>query len=165
MSKFEASQQPGGAHYFLAQLAGDWQGTARTWFEPDQLADVSPVQGQFRVALGGRLAVHEYTGLIEGQPFSGIALHGFDLAENRFVTAWADSCHNGTAIMFSEGERGQWPGTASVLGSYPDGQGGPRWGWRTTLELPEPDHLLVRHYNITPAGEEALGVEFDYRRV
>ena len=164
-TKFETSQAPGGAHHFLAQLIGEWAGTARTWFEPNDLGDESPVQGTIRLALNGRVAVHEYTSSIGDDAFSGIALHAYDLAENRFLTAWADSFHNGTTIMFSEGQVGGWPGSCSVLGSYPDGQGGPRWGWRTELTLPEPDHLMLRHYNIPPGGDEAVAVEFDYRRV
>jgi hypothetical protein len=163
-SKFEVSQQPGGTHFFLAQLAGTWIGTSRTWFEPDQLADESPISGTIRSVLGGRFLLHEYEGVLCGQRVEGIALHGYDLAEERFLTAWVDSCHNGSTIMLSAGERGAWPGPASVLGSYPDGQGGPRWGWRTTVDLPEPDRLLITHYNITPDGSESKAVEWDYRR-
>ena len=53
--------------------------------------------------------------------------------------------------------------TPDVLGSYPAGP--ETWGWRTTLTLKVRDRLILRHYNITPKGEESLGVEFDYRRV
>jgi hypothetical protein len=162
--KFDSSLRPGGAHHFLAQLTGQWAGTARTWFEPDELADASPVNGCIRPVLGGGFVLHEYESSLEGAAFSGIALCGYDLAEGRFVTAWVDSFHNGTALMCSTGPAGGWPGACSVLGSYPDGAGGPRWGWRTELELASPDRLRLRHYNVPPGGAEALAVEFDYRR-
>jgi hypothetical protein len=169
LSKLEQSKQPGGAHAFLASLEGEWEGMARTWFDAGQEAesDISPVKGSFRSILGGRFAMHEYTGTLMGEPLEGVAIHGYDLGEDRFVTAWVDSAHNGSAIMLSEGERGAWPGTSSVLGSYADYStaGHPRWGWRTEITLPEPDRLLVTHYNISPDGEEYTGVEFDYRRV
>lgn len=164
MGKFEDSLQPGGAHHFLARLAGEWAGLSRLWFESDKLADESPVAGSIRLVLGGRFALHEYENTIDQRRVEGIALLGYDLAEQRYVCSWADSFHNGTAIMHSAGVADGAASGCNVLGSYPDGQGGPRWGWRTTLELPEPERLLLRHYNITPQGEEALAVEFDYRR-
>jgi hypothetical protein len=168
LSKLEQSKQPGGAHAFLASLEGEWEGTNRTWFEPGQESesDVSPVRGTFRTILGGRFALHEYAGTLMGEPMEGVAIHGYDLGEQRFVTAWVDSAHNGSAIMLSEGEPGAWPGTNSVLGSYADYStpGAPRWGWRTEITLPKPDHMILTHYNITPDGAEYKGVEFDYRR-
>lgn len=63
-------------------------------------------------------------------------------------------------------KQGQSPksGTVpSVLGSYPAGEG-PDWGWRTTLEMRGRDNLVISHYNITPGGEESIGVEIDYKR-
>lgn len=163
-SKFETSQEPAGAHYFLAQLAGQWAGTSRTWFEPDKLGDEAPISGTIRLVLDGRFALHEYASRMQGAPLAGLALHGYDLAEGRFLTAWADSFHNGTTIMFSQGEPGAWPGACSALGSYPDGQGGPRWGWRTAIEQPAPDRLLIVHFNVTPDGDESKAVEWDYQR-
>lgn len=156
--------QPGGAHNFLAQLVGDWSGTMRLWLEPGQLTDEQPTAGSVRSILGGRFVLHEYSGVVGDTPASGLAIHGYDLAEQRFVTAWVDSWHNGTAIMLSCGDPAAWPGPASVLGSYPDGQGGPRWGWRTLVELPGSESLMITHYNITPEGEEAKAVEWDYKR-
>lgn len=79
------------------------------------------------------------------------------------MSAWAESFGTGTSIMFSTSA----PGDArlSMPGSYGDGQGGPRWGWRTAIDLPDDDTLDLRMYNISPSGEEALAVEVNYRRV
>ena len=32
----------------LAGLVGEWEGTVRTWFEPGQLADESPIRARIR---------------------------------------------------------------------------------------------------------------------
>jgi hypothetical protein len=39
--------------------------------------------------------------------------------------------------------------------------------WRTDLQLPEPDRLIITHYNLPPEGQgqEAKAVETEYRRV
>lgn len=164
MGKFEDSQQPGGAHHFLAQLAGDWAGASRLWFEADKLADESPVTGTIRPTLGGRFMLHEYRNTIGDKAVEGLALIGYDLGAGQFEIAWSDTFHYGTKIMLSLGQPAGSPTDCNVLGSYGDGQGGPDWGWRTTIELRTPENLVLRHYNISPQGEEALAVEFDYRR-
>ena len=54
-------------------------------------------------------------------------------------------------------------GRFGALGSYC--AGGERWGWRTEVSQPDPEHLDIRMFNITPAGEEALAVEVNYTRL
>ena len=53
----------------------------------------------------------------------------------------------------------------SVLGSYPDTDGGPDWNWRTEVELIDKDHLIITSYNISPEGSEAKAVESKLTRV
>jgi hypothetical protein len=152
-----------GPHAMLNRLAGEWAGTCRTWFEPGVLADETSVSGSIRPVLEGRFALHEYAGTLDGQAYQGLALYGYELPAGRYVAAWVDSFHNGTAIMFSQ-TRAADGGSFSVMGSYGDPGGGPDWGWRTTIELSQPDRLVITHYNITPQGEEAKAVEMDYQR-
>jgi len=71
--KFETSKATGN-HFQLSRLAGEWEGTAKTWFEPDTVADESPVSGTMRTILGGRFILHEYQGSFGGKPLEGIAL-------------------------------------------------------------------------------------------
>ncbi|AKT43488.1 DUF1579 domain-containing protein [Chondromyces crocatus] len=165
MSKLtlEESQAERGAHHRLALMVGEWEGTTRVWFQPDEVADESPCRGTIRSALGGRFVVHEYEGAFQGKPLSGIAIHGAHLDEARYETAWVDSMHNGTAIMFSVGEAGSTSGDFRVLGSYGDGQGN-RYGWRTEITVDGPDRLVITHFNVLPDGTEAKGMETDYRR-
>ncbi len=158
----ERSLAPGGAHHFLAQLAGDWEGTARTYFQPGVLADESPITGTIRPVLAGRFVLHEYESSIQGEALHGVALYGYDLGRGAYVTAWVDSFHNGTAVMLSEG--GDAEAGLSVLGSYGDTPGEP-WGWRTEVNVTGSDGLEITHFNIPPGTDGVPAVEIAYRRI
>lgn len=158
---FEASLQSG-VHQRLAGMVGEWEGTFRLWFTPDALACESPQRGQIRSVLGGRFLLHEYKTRFNDEPIEGLVLHGFHLDAQQWESAWVESFGTGTNIMFSTGGAQRDP---DVLGSYGDPAGGPRWGWRTRMEQPDADSLVITMFNITPQGEEMRAVETRYTRV
>jgi len=164
MSENFQTSKNNGAHYKLSQLAGEWKGTAKTWFEPDTVADESPIKGSIRVIMDGRFIIHEYKGSLNEKPLEGMNIIGYNLSLNKFESAWIDSFHTGTAIMFSEGNRNAE--NLSVLGSYayvtPDTE--QHWGWRTNIEMISNDEIKIIAYNISPDGEESKATEIHYKR-
>ncbi|MCA9742576.1 MAG: DUF1579 domain-containing protein [Deferribacteres bacterium] len=159
---FEQSKKDGG-HQFLASLAGEWQGMTKTWFEPDKLADESQTRATFRLVLDGRFVMQEYEGTLMGKKIQGIAIWGNHLQTGIFQRIWIDNFHMGTGMMLSEGSRIEHG--INVIGSYHDSAGGQDWGWRTQLELAEPDTIVVTAFNISPEGHEAKAIETRYERV
>lgn len=160
---FEASLA-GGAHQRLARMAGEWEGMTQVWFEPTQPPVSETAQrGSIRPILGGRFLLHEYRTSFGDDVHEGVAIYGAHLDAGAYESAWVDSFHTGTNVMFSkatsEAQR------FSVLGSYGDGQQGPPWGWRTEIDQPDDDTLVITMFNIEPQGEEAKAVETRYRRV
>lgn len=145
----------------LQSLIGDWEGTNSTWFEPDKLADTSPVWGVIRPLSGSDCLIYEYHSELEGKPFHGIALIAFNTNTQKYEMAWLDGFHMSSNIMMLSGD--ERTDRVSVKGSYSmPGYG--EWGWRTEFNLLDIDHLTITSYNITPEGQEAKGVEAVYRR-
>ncbi len=165
MSEDFENSRASGVHYQLSKLAGNWEGITKTWFEPDKLADESPMYGQMRTVLGGRFIMHEYTGSFGDKPFTGMAIFGYDFALQKFQGFWIDSFHTGTAMMFSNGNKGDQ--NLTVLGSYayvtPEVE--QHWGWRTSIEMVNDNEIIITAYNITPENEESKATETVYKRV
>lgn len=161
-SKFEVSLEDG-PHSRLSGLIGEWKGISRVWFGKDNLADESAVSGTIRSILGGRFVLHQYTTSMSGKSVEGLVLIGYSIESGKYQTAWVDSFHMDTGIMFSEGS-----GTESghsVLGSYGGADMPEPWGWRTEIEVLDPDEIVITAYNITPEGAEEKATEIVYGRV
>lgn len=145
------------------EMLGSWEGTCRTWFEPEKLADESAVTGEIAPVLDGRFLRHTYEGMIQGKPRHGEEMIAFNAISKTFQSSWVDDFHMNYAILFSQGkatERG-----FVVLGKYDVGENQPPWGWRTEFHMQDENHLTIIAYNMSPEGAEAKAVETAYRRV
>jgi hypothetical protein len=164
MAKFKFSESiASGPHKTFNSLKGEWEGTAKTWFEPGVLGDESPVKGTIRSILGGRFLLHEYSGKMDGKPIEGLTIYGFDCMKGVFQSAWIDSFHMGTAIMFSEGKPDQ--DGFNAMGYYDTNEEGTaKWGWRSEINIIDDDNIILTSFNVTPAGEEAKATEITYKR-
>lgn len=158
--KFKTSLEEGN-HHMLNQLAGQWAGNTKVWFEPGKIGDESTYEGSIKPILGGRFMLLEYTGSFMGKPTEGMMWIGYNIAEQKYQSAWIDTGHMGTGIMLSEGDNGP---AFNVLGSYGYLGMEHRWGWRTTIELKDANTLVITAYNIEHGQTEQLALETVYTR-
>jgi hypothetical protein len=149
-------------------LPGEWEGTARTWFGPDTLADESPVRGRMRRVGSSRFLLHEYEGSFNGEPREGVEMLGLGAGgPDAALVAWIDTFHMNADVLVSRGAPSAGPAGYVVLGSWavdPSDPNGERWGWRTELAVGDRDHLTITAYVVKPDGEESRATEVVYTR-
>ncbi len=143
------------AQELQARLIGSWHGRARLWFEPGDPTYDEKVEGDVAAIAAGRWVRHEYSTVIDGRRRARQRLDRL----RRRQAHLADRVGRQLPHLFRRrhAERGaDRPRSmlaVDALGSY-EGGDGPRWGWRTEYE-PADDGLVVRHFNVSPAGEES----------
>lgn len=155
---------PDDAHARLARLAGSWSGVAKTYLDPTKPPLEARWEGRMGLVLGGRFVRFEYRSELQGTPLAGELLVAFESGEQLWRTTWVDSFHTGTAILVSTGSGGAGAAPVSLVGSYFAAPGHPHWGWRTELDDREREQLLIRMFNVSPEGQEDLGVDIVLRR-
>lgn len=155
---------PDEAHARLARLAGDWSGVAKTYLDPAKPPVEARWEGRMASVLGGRFLRFEYRSDIQGAPIAGELLIAFESGEKLWRMSWVDSFHTGSAILVSTGDGGAEASPVSVSGTYFAAPGHPHWGWRTELGDREPEQLVIRMFNVSPEGQEDLGVDIALRR-
>lgn len=166
MSKLEQSKKTG-IHSKLLKMVGNWKGDYKVWLEPDGKPYESEVSGSIKPVLKDMFVLHEYENTLDGEPVYGMAIYGCFLKHNDLQSAWIDSFHNGTSIMFSTAKNKN--DVFDVMGHYTGADENDIWGWRTVIEMPSDDKLLITMYNVFPEMDgnpsfEAKAVEFDYKR-
>lgn len=155
---------PDEAHTRLARLVGGWSGLARTYLDPSKPPLEARWDGELTSVLGGRFVRLTYRSELEGAPLAGELLVAFESGEGLWRTSWVDSFHTGTAILMSTGQGGAAAAPICVTGSYFAAPGHPHWGWRTELDDRHPERLHLRMFNVSPEGQEDLGVDIALRR-
>lgn len=145
----------------LGDLPGKWSGTSRLFLEKDVYDSESTADSHH---IGqGQFSSISYNWQFESEPQDGriVFLAGINEKPSRAI--WLDSWHMRNDIMLCEGTKDQ-EGIARLQGSY-SFPPGPAWGWRIEIGINNTDLLLIRMFNIAPAGQEMLAVLARYERI
>ncbi len=92
---------PGPMHELMKPMEGNWKTTAKSWLKPGSEPSVSEGTCESRWILGNRYLQSSYKGQMQGSPFEGFGLMGYDNMKKEFVSVWADNM--GTGLAMSDG--------------------------------------------------------------
>ncbi|MBM3906747.1 MAG: DUF1579 family protein [Gemmatimonadetes bacterium] len=145
----------------LLSLAGHWVGESALWLHPGAEARRSSARAHITAEAEGQALCVRYAWADGDAPQSGLLLLVGDAATDAVTAAWTDSWHYARQLMHCVGT--STGDSTSVRGSYA-APPGPDWGWRLALEAVADGTCVLRMFNITPDGEEALAVEMPLSR-
>lgn len=144
----------------LQTAAGTWTGQKHLYL-PDEPTRSVASTATVAPAAGGRFCTIAYTWSFEEQPQDGLLLIGPLDDPAALAVAWVDSWHMSSSMMLCQ-RQPDASGAVNVRGSYQVEQS-PDWGWRIVIQ-PGSETLRIVMHNISPEGEEFLGVEALYTR-
>jgi hypothetical protein len=95
MEQYYQFSQPVSEHKELAQRVGKWQTETKMWFDPQSAPLVSKGICEYKLMLGGRFLLQELSGELNGKPFQGMGITGYDKFKKQYTSTWVDSFSTG----------------------------------------------------------------------
>ncbi|HUR82981.1 MAG TPA: DUF1579 family protein [Thermoanaerobaculia bacterium] len=127
-----------------------WSGTCDVWLDPPNPPAHADITATTSQVLDGKTTQIDYRSSVKGKRSDGVMLVGTDIGNNKPCLTWIDTYHTGGNVMLFATDA-----DGSLIGNWD--AGGEVWRWRIRIE--EGDELRIRHFIITPAGEEGPAIE------
>ncbi|MCH9699216.1 MAG: DUF1579 domain-containing protein [Gammaproteobacteria bacterium] len=161
MAEYARLATPGAPHKQFAKLAGEWTTKTKAWMQPGQPAEETTGTAVFKSLLGGRFLQQEFSGVMMGQPFTGIAIDGFDNLRQKYVSVWIDTM--GTSVFIMEGTASEDGKTITMSGEH-DEPGGGKMTHRSVWTIVDDNTQTFDMYGAHQGQEEMKMMEIVYKR-
>ena len=162
MKVYETAAKPGPEHAMLANGAGRWNCTVKSWTDPKGEPDVSEGTEEAEMIFDGRYLRAMFKGSMMGKPFEGMSTLGFDNVRKKFVGTWLDTM--GTGIMAYEGDYNPQSKEMIFHGKYADAMTGQEQTCRMVSRFVSDDQHVFEMWGPDPTGGEAKWMEITYNR-
>lgn len=161
MKAWQDYMTPGEYHKMLQDLAGNWTFKMKMWSDPSAKPENYEGTATYEMILGGRYLQSIQKGVMNGMPFEGRMLQGYDNLTKEFTSVWIDNF--GTGILVSKGTYDPATKSITVIGSSVDPMSGKRY---TMKEVDKEIDHNNRHmdYYIISNDKEYKSMEMDYTR-
>lgn len=144
-------------HTLLNSVRGVWSGTYKVWLKPGNPTSSSDIRLTVQSIANSHYFLITYYWFWKNKKQEGVFLIGGQ--DSAVYVTWGDSWHQQPKPMNCTGTYKSETNSFDFTGSYDTGPDTPQWGWRTEFIKKNDKTLIMRAYNITPEGEEALAVE------
>jgi hypothetical protein len=111
MKAWMAYMTPGEQHKLLAADEGTWKEEMTFWMGPDAPPQKYTATAVYKMIMGGRYQESTTTGTMNGMPFEGRSIVGYNNASKRFEMHWHDNMSTGQMHLIAE----PWDGKSKTI--------------------------------------------------
>jgi len=163
MDKMMKAASPGAQHSVLTKMAGEWTCKVKYQMDPSQPEQESQSSATVTALMDGRYIQEVDSGDMNGMPFSGMGLYGFDNVSGKYVSSWIDNM--GTGIMTSVGTADAGGKVITWIGTMNDPVTGKPAKSRMVTTVIDDNHHTFEMYGVPPGAKKEMKVmTIDYVR-
>ncbi|MBM4130986.1 DUF1579 domain-containing protein [bacterium] len=162
LAAWDRAGAPGPWHEFLARRAGRWNVAGRIWNEPGGAPVHSRGESRLEMVLGGRFLQERHKGRVDGRPYEGLGLLGYDNADSTFTAVWVDDLGTRTAIL--SGRAGAPGEPVELRGAVTDPASGRALSLRLVITWNGAEGQRWEYHGAPEGFEEARLMELVYTR-
>lgn len=163
MDKMAKAATPGAQHAMLAKMAGEWACTVKFQMDPSQPWQESQSTATITALMDGRYIQEVDSGQMNGMPFSGMGLYGFDNVSGKYVSSWIDNM--GTGIETSAGTPDASGKVINWIATMNDPMSGKSKTSRMVTTVIDDNHHTLEMFGVPPGGKkEVKMMTIDYVR-
>jgi hypothetical protein len=152
---------PGPMQKMIAMADGNWKADMTFWMAPGAPPMTNTGSCTNKMIMGGRYQETRFTSTMDGQPFEGTGLLGYDNVRKVFVTTWIDNM--GTGIMYLEGPWDEATRSITFTGNATDAVAGKALPVRQVVKWVDDNNQVMEMYMMAD-GKEYKSMELKYTR-
>jgi hypothetical protein len=154
---------PGPQHALLAKTAGKWTIESHmAGMDPAAPPTTSVGTSDRQMLLGGRFLMEKVKSEVNGMPFEGIGILGYDNAQQKYISYWIDNM--GTMMMTGTGTADATGKVITFISTYDDPMTGEKNATvREVLTIMNDDELRFEIFGMKE-GQEVGMADMAYKR-
>ncbi len=152
---------PGNFHKMLAKDNGIWIEEATFWMAQDAPPTTSIMTAENKMIMGGRYQQSNVRGNVNGMPFEGMSIVGYDNAKKKFISTWVDNM--GTGVMYMEGNYNPAMKNITFLGKVVDPTTGKENNVREVFTMIDENTQMISMFDLRD-GKEFKSMELKMKR-
>lgn len=152
---------PGAMQKMIAMADGDWKTDMTYWMAPGAPPMTTTGSCTNKMIMGGRYQESRFTSSMDGQPFEGTGILGYDNVRKVFVSTWIDNM--GTGIVYLEGKWDDATRSITFTGTVTDAMAGKAMPMREVFKWVDDNNQVMEMYMMAD-GKEYKSMELKYTR-
>ncbi len=157
-----AYMQPGDAHGFIGQFAGEWEEEVNMWMQPGEDPQVFKVDCTLEMVLGGRFLEFRRKGEMAGMPFEAVGHLGFNNASKMFTLTSLSNFGTGMMVL-----TGQWIGDKrdiKLTGELTNPLDNQPVYVRQVISFIDINTIVIENFDRIGDGDERKTAQYVFRR-